>query len=884
MKKSQLFPLAGLVLPTLLAFGACSGPQPTDEELILVDSGVATEDPVETPQPVEEEVDEPAPATDNSPQGKVQGKLQGQANAARLAAAVKKARRALTIGNFTEALRESAFALRVDPNNKEAQDLFARSQELLGEKATNQISAQEGSRLRWQIQQERDRSRAVRAAQLGDAHSQAGRFESAVESFERAVTILEFSPFFSRGDSLLKDLLARRDIARTQRVQALQDKQARDRSASEEAQRKEERLRRTAQVTRIRRLFEDANRSFQRGHFAASVRSLDTILNERPFHENALALRDLANRAHHDQSAEQLNRTWKTEWAKTFDNTSMLDVPQTDIYRWDADRRRVVNKREPLEFKSEDAIESPEEKAIIAKLNSNPQPFNFSSATIDEWAAYFGDRTQINFVVTKAAAEMDSDATTLTDFSLPPKTAAQALDVIAAQTGVKWRVMYGMVQLIDGAGEAAVGRMHLESYDVRDIVEGVPDRPGKEPKLRVPGEEEILPEEDEEAMPTVVDTGKLQDLIRDNIGGDTWDAGGASISELRGTLLVRHTRDVHRQIKKLLTDLRESVGIQIDIESRFLQVTDNFLEDLGVDFRGLGNDSSEGVPGRGLAGRSNVGFDDYGRRENINPAAPGLIGSGTEPGIFYDDGGDGDLFGRTENLFDNSLGGDDGLDNGGGLAFQYAFLDDTEVEMIFRAVSKNDRSQEITAPRLLVYNNTRANMSVARQTTYIKDFEVEIAQAAAVANPVIGVIRDGVSLDVRPVVSADRKFVTMEMRPTVLDLLLPIPTFTTTLGVGQPITMQLPQTILKKVRTTITMPDGGTVLLGGMKISNKHRIESGIPFLSNIPLVSYLFGRRGTSVTNTNLLILIRASIVIPAEHEPDFAPSYMQGLVGGGK
>ena len=165
--------------------------------------------------------------------------------------------------------------------------------------------------------------------------------------------------------------------------------------------------------------------------------------------------------------------------------------------------------------------------------------------------------------------------------------------------------------------------------------------------------------------------------------------------------------------------------------------------------------------------------------------------------------------------------------------------------MIFRAVSKNDRSQEITAPRLLVYNNTRANMSVARQTTYIKDFEVEIAQAAAVANPVIGVIRDGVSLDVRPVVSADRKFVTMEMRPTVLDLLLPIPTFTTTLGVGQPITMQLPQTILKKVRTTITMPDGGTVLLGGMKISNKHRLESGIPFLSNIPLVSYLFGRRG---------------------------------------
>ncbi|MCB9870819.1 MAG: hypothetical protein H6837_13265 [Planctomycetes bacterium] len=99
---------------------------------------------------------------------------------------------------------------------------------------------------------------------------------------------------------------------------------------------------------------------------------------------------------------------------------------------------------------------------------------------------------------------------------------------------------------------------------------------------------------------------------------------------------------------------------------------------------------------------------------------------------------------------------------------------------------------------MLVYNNTRANMSVLRQTTYIKDFEVEIAQAAAVANPVIGVVKDGVALDVRPVVSADRRFITMELRPTVLDLVLPIPTFTTTLGVGQPITLQLPRTTLRR--------------------------------------------------------------------------------------
>ena len=69
---------------------------------------------------------------------------------------------------------------------------------------------------------------------------------------------------------------------------------------------------------------------------------------------------------------------------------------------------------------------------------------------------------------------------------------------------------------------------------------------------------------------------------------------------------------------------RDSCGIQVDVESRFLKVTDNFLEDIGVDFRGLGNSSSEGVPGRGLDGRNNIGFDDFGRRENSSLSRVGV--------------------------------------------------------------------------------------------------------------------------------------------------------------------------------------------------------------------------------------------------------------------
>ena len=128
----------------------------------------------------------------------------------------------------------------------------------------------------------------------------------------------------------------------------------------------------------------------------------------------------------------------------------------------------------------------------------------------------------------------------------------------------------------------------------------------------------------------------------------------------------------------------------------------------------------------------------------------------------------------------------------------------------------------------------------------------------------------GVVLDVRPVVSADRRFITLELRPTVAELQRPIRTFTTSLGVsGNSVTIQLPELEISRVRTSIPMPDGGTVLLGGMKIHESQDLRSGVPILNKIPLISFLFERQGTFVTNRKLLILLKASIVIPTESEP---------------
>ena len=783
---------------------------------------------------------------------------------------------------WSDAAKVASEVLEMDPSNQDARRILVDAQGALG---VGGVEREFVDLVRQgQVAHQKMLFEVRREGQMGDAEMELGKFGDAILHYERGLLLLRYSPMQQPGSDLESGLKAKLEAAKQAKIAAQQEAAEAQAAASRAELDAAERRDQIQRSTRVKRLLEQANFDFQIGRYGQAVALLDQALMVEPNNGGALELRELAARAQHDNRVELLRQDWKAEWAKTFDDLNSADVPQVDTITYDLERWREVQSRKPLSFTPAEDLESPEERAILAKLDSTKIEHRFTSATVQDWADYYARVTEVTFLVTPEVSELDEEETALNDFHLPLMSVERALNIIGNVTGVRWKVENGVVKLV--TPENSGGRRYLVHYEVRDIVQGVKSRPGPELKLKSPGEEDFgAMEEDEEPMPTVVDAGKLVDLIRTNIEPDSWDdESGASVTEQRGVLLVRHSRDVHERVAAMLSDLRQAVGIEVDVETRFLRVEDSFLEDIGVDFRGLGDQASEGVPGRGLEenNRSNAGFDDFGERSAINPTTPGELGTGSEPGIFFDDGQDGDLMARTENLFNRTLGGNSGLTNGGGLSLQFAYLNDTELEVVLRAVEKQERSMMIASPRLLIYNNTRASMSVLRHKSYIRDFDVEIAQAAAVANPVVDVVRDGVVLDVRPVVSSDRRFITMELRPTVMTLDLPIPTFTTTLGVGQPVSIQLPSVNLQRVRTTVTMPDGATLMLGGMKLTQKQYQVSGIPVLQDIPLLSFLFSRKGTFYLNRKILILIRAKIVIPTEHVPELGPDDLtQTLLG---
>lgn len=858
MIKVETLRLRGLCASSLLALAACSGTMSSSSSSTTNQSQVLGE---ATPLaadglPVIDRQDPQDPQGRPSTQALLQGALQN-------------ARRSMEARLFEDARNEAAFALELDNQNAEAREILRRCNEVLGDRVATVGGRFADEILRNRIAAERDRTLVERELEQANAHMQQGTYGRALENYQRALATLRLSPHFQPNDPLLRRAEAEFDAASARKLEA--DKQS---LQNQEAASKAE-LDRIAQQqlesreARVGRLLEDANKQFLSGQYEGAVERIDQALMIDPTNIAAGQLRDVADRARHNSAMEMHRERWRQEWNATVLENQQSNMPQTETVVFDPIRWAEVSQRKQQAFTTPAELDSPENRAIDKKLAETSLEHNFPSATVQDWATYYGNLTGVTFVVGPDVAGMDAATTTLTDFRLSRRSVSEALKVIQAQTGVAYRINHGLVQLV--TPENAIGTLYYDRYNVSDLVTGFASKPGPDLKLKAPDDDTpLFPEVDEEPAPAVVNDSRLQDILKEAVAVGRWDGSPFTMNFQAGMLLVRADKDTHDQVLRLLRDLRRNVGIQIDVESRFLKVEDNFLEDVGVDLRGLGNQSSQGLAGRGLETRPNASFDDFGPSQQQNAATPGLVGTGTEPGIFFDDGNDGDYMARAENLFDRTLGGSGGMNNVGGLSLQYAFLDDVEVEAVLRAVSKQERSEQIEAPRLLIYNNTRASMHVLNEISYIKDFEVEIAQAAGVANPVIGTVYDGVSLDVRPVVDSDLKFITMELRPTVMTLQLPIPNFTTTLGVGQPISIQLPEVSLQRVRTTVTLPDGATMMLGGMRLVERQNLVSGVPILKDLPGISFLFSRKGQSMQNRKILILINAKIVIMEELQPD--------------
>jgi len=64
------------------------------------------------------------------------------------------------------------------------------------------------------------------------------------------------------------------------------------------------------------------------------------------------------------------------------------------------------------------------------------------------------------------------------------------------------------------------------------------------------------------------------------------------------------------------------------------------------------------------------------------------------------------------------------------------------------------------------------------------------------------------------------------------------------------------------------VPDGGTVLLGGIKRLSEGRSEYGVPMLNKLPYISRLFKNVGIGRETQSLMMMVTPRIIIQEEEE----------------
>jgi Flp pilus assembly secretin CpaC len=754
-----------------------------------------------------------------------------------------------------QALESFGTALDLNPGNQAAREGFLKAKALKGDPAVLAETLLLDEVARQTVIRAEARIAAAAAVKAADQARSSGDMNTAIAKYSEADLILSLHPLIADADLDRQIIQRRLESARAERDEREADSQ---RLAREEAERLTAQAEQESQNYRYNTLKETyarANQAFRDERYSEAEQLSEQILMLDPGNEQATKLRDIAQSARFQKLNEDFRRRYREDWLATMQEIEQESLPQTESLVYDdLERWKEVRQRKPYEFTPAGGRDDSERTQILDKLKNTVVPARFSNGgegtSLEVVRDFLQSLTGVNFLISPAAADLDVTI----DLDLSERSVFNILQVIqSVSEELRWKIESGTVKFV--TSEELGGDLNFRVYEVRDLVRPPRDFQPLDVNVLPTGGLELPEEDPREPEATVLTGDDLVTVIQENIAPDSW--GEASIAATEGQLVVYQSADVHEQISRLLDELREAAGLMVQIQTNFLKVSDNFLEDIGVDFRGLG------APGKGDANF----FNDFGNPGGLESQ----IGQDTDVGAFYEIGNDGEVKSRVENLFDQSLGGN--VDNSGGLSFQWTFINDMQLELILRAVSKNERAELVTRPSILVFNTARSNIQVLNQVAYVQDFDVQIATAAAIADPIIQVVQDGVVLDVRPVISADRRFVTLDLRPTVATLVRPIQEISTSLASTGTVTIQLPELELQRMRTVVSVPDGGTLLLGGLKSYENQELRSGVPILNKIPLVSFFFDRKGNYIAKEKTLILLKADIVIPQE----FAPSDAQ-------
>lgn len=605
----------------------------------------------------------------------------------------------------------------------------------------------------------------------------------------------------------------------------------------------------------------------ERGHLELALASCRRLMVDYPHEHEAERLFNQVLAQAHDQrrlSTVERNKELRQEVSERIERSL---IPQCydgmPLYPADwLDRVAVHDQHQVRDVKV------PEwEEAIQARL-AERLSINYVQRLPSEIFQEFGSRTNLNLLIDPAVFALDKPIPEIKAHNI---TVGSALSWICRTANVTWTIARGGVCI---GGDAEPEPLN-GFYDLSEIMFGGIDQPGRLLGLAPTvgggaggaggaggggaggGGAAALFAGPGAAPATALSADAVMDLIKKAISPGTWTKPGCSMVIHTNTLLVAAPARVHHLIRQFIRSRSSLQTMMVHLDMRWVEIDDGFMEEIGVDW-------TSGSLGTNPIGAATP-YKDGLYHSGDNHVTNGSITNTLPPSMA--------TFASSSSTV------------GTGLKLSGALLKSLQLNAIARAVERNDRGSLLSAPSITTINGVRSSCFFGQQTAFIGSYDVRgggggnNGGTGMSYDPRISSLMTGAVLDVKPLVSADGKYVKLDIIPQLADLVMYQEGLSTTQSLGGGgynnltnnydtglmrtvvMPLELPMVRLRSGATTGMIPHGGTLLIGGFGRHSDQTSSTTVPFLGHIPFLGRLFGMRGRYSDRRQLYLLITANI-----------------------
>jgi type II secretory pathway component GspD/PulD (secretin) len=195
--------------------------------------------------------------------------------------------------------------------------------------------------------------------------------------------------------------------------------------------------------------------------------------------------------------------------------------------------------------------------------------------------------------------------------------------------------------------------------------------------------------------------------------------------------------------------------------------------------------------------------------------------------------------------------------------FSFLGLDPTGlIRGFLQTLATQGKTNVLASPHILAADNKKAKIQIGSQVPIVTD-----VQSAVVTTQTVQYKDTGVILEITPTIN-DSGLVSLEISQEVSNYVFQ--------KIG---TNTFPVFTKRQASTFAVAQDGQTIVLGGLISENKGRTRSGLPFLSKIPILGYLFGATEDTFDRSEIILLLTPRVVKNQKEAENLTNFYIHRL-----